>query len=64
MPGPSTIVTFTDADGDEFPIRIYGHWGEEDPMTEDWARKVLGQFIENGDFKPTMPVRVAKVEEV
>jgi hypothetical protein len=64
MPAPSTIVTFTDADGDEFPVRLYGHAPEHDPQTEKRARQVLAELVEIEELAPTMPVKVTKVEEV
>jgi hypothetical protein len=66
MPAPSTIVTFTDAEGDEFPVRI---WAVERPdlslaTIKRAAWQELGVFVENGELRPTMPVRITKVEEV
>jgi hypothetical protein len=28
MPSPSAIVTFTDADGDSFPVRVWGQFND------------------------------------
>jgi hypothetical protein len=65
MPAPSTLVTFTDADGDEFPVRIYGSpatHSERKVLQELTARDYLRRFIEADELRPTMPVKVTKVE--
>lgn len=61
MPAPSTIITFTDADGDEFPVRLYGSpattpAGVE--IQEKTARERLDELI----VCPTMPVKITRVE--
>jgi hypothetical protein len=67
MASPSTIITFTDADGDEFPVRLPVP-GPRNPAEQDRyefaARRDLEQHIAEGIAAPTMPVKVTKVEEV
>jgi hypothetical protein len=64
MPLPSTIVTFTDADGDEFPVRVPGLGGERFQETVDKAaRLILDDFVDSGDYKPTLPVSITDREE-
>lgn len=57
MPGPSTIVTFFDADGDEFPIRVGGHWESYDrPQLIAVARGKLDDLVAANELKPTEPL--------
>lgn len=62
MPAPSTIVTFTDAEGDVFPVRVVGH-GMRLRVVEI-ARRALAVTTEEGCAAPAEPVKVTKVEEV
>lgn len=65
MPAPSTIVTFTDADGDEFPVRLPGRPAQglwERGMEGRAAERELDEQVERGDCNPTMPVTITKVE--
>jgi hypothetical protein len=64
MPAPSFIVTIRDADGDDFPVRLWG-------LPEDYESGIqIGQvalnelrpLIEEGRLRPTFPVHVAKTE--
>ena len=65
MPAPSTIVHLIDADGDDFPIRVW--WqiesDEERERVIAAARKELDRFIAEGKMRPTMPVTVGQIEE-
>lgn len=63
MPSPSTIVTFTDADGDEFPVRLWGH-DRTRQQAEDEALPLLKDLEAKGKWRPTHPVKVTKVEEI
>jgi hypothetical protein len=63
MPSPSMIVTIRDADGDDFPVRVWG-------TREDYESGIhIGQvalnemrpFIEDGRMRPTFPVHVAEI---
>jgi hypothetical protein len=57
MPGPFTVVTFRDADGDEFPITLIGRRATmEEAITE--ANGILTQAIWEGKLRPTQPIRV------
>lgn len=65
MPAPFTIVTFTDADGDEFPVRLHfppAEYAYERAMEARAAHKELDFLIEKGELNPTMPVKITKVE--
>lgn len=63
MPGPSVVVTLTDADGDAFPIRLMGAWERTPPKhIELVAREELDKLTAAGRVKPTMPVSVTEVE--
>lgn len=62
MAAPFMLVTFIDADGDEFPIRVEGMWTKgERPALIVEARRRLNEFVESGDLKPTEPLAGAKV---
>jgi hypothetical protein len=67
MTAPSTLVTFTDADGDEFPVRLPVP-GPRNPAEQDSyefaARRELEQHIAEGIADPTMPVKISKVEKI
>lgn len=63
MPGPSTIVTFTDADGDDFPMLLLGH-GRTKQQAIDEARQLLDDMERSGRMRPTHPVEATKVEEI
>lgn len=60
MPSPSTIITFTDADGDEFPVRLWGH-GRTHQQAIDEALPILNDQEEAGAIHPTRPVKVTKI---
>jgi hypothetical protein len=55
MPGPFTLVTFEDADGDEFPITLVGSYESIGDAVAD-ANGVLTKAIWEGRLRPTMPV--------
>jgi hypothetical protein len=59
-----TIVTFTDADGDEFPVAIPGYvtgWSREEIEAE--ARAHVDELVESGDWRPTLPLTLANIDE-
>jgi hypothetical protein len=63
-PAPSILVTFLDADGDEFPVRL---WGMRDQFTDEALERsakheLLRLANEDQRWNPTMPVKVGKVE--
>jgi hypothetical protein len=61
MPGPFTVVTFKDADGDEFPITLIGHYQTtEDAIAE--ANGVLTKAIWEGQIRPRKPITLASPE--
>lgn len=64
MPAPSTIITFTDADGDEFPIRIQGTAADERGVNyqNDLAHIELKRMADEGRMRPTWPVALTKRE--
>ena len=55
-----TIVTFTDADGDEFPIAIPGFNDKEtDDSLEAQARDIIH---EEEQMRPTLPLTLKSIE--
>ncbi len=57
MPGPMTVVTFTDADGDEFPVTLIGTYKTVgDAIAE--ANGVMTKAIWEGKLKPRQPITV------
>lgn len=57
MPGPFTVVTFTDADGDEFPVTLVGHYETVvDAIAEANGVIVKGRL--EGRIRPTMPLTI------
>lgn len=59
-----TIVTFADADGDEFPVAIPGYvigWTREEIEAE--ARGQMEARIASGDFRPTEPLILTEIKE-
>lgn len=55
MPGPMTVVTFRDADGDEFPITLIGTYKTMgDAIAE--ANGVLTKAIWEGKLRPKQPI--------
>lgn len=50
MPGPFTVVTFVDADGDEFPVRIGGHPKADEAINAGY--KVAYGLIREGEWRP------------
>jgi hypothetical protein len=66
MPAPFIIVTFKDADGDEFPIRVPGNFawsGGDRVMVIDAAHHTMRELIDAGELRPTYPVTVAEIEQ-
>jgi hypothetical protein len=57
MPGPFTVVTFTDADGDEFPITLIGHYETMLDAIRD-ANGVLTKAIMDGQLRPKKPITI------
>jgi len=57
MPAPSIIVTFKDAEGDEFPVRIWGTQEDFDRPTliEEGMRKVL-DLTDKDAWSPMFPL--------
>jgi hypothetical protein len=56
MPAPSTVITFTDEDGDEFPVRLPG-------VYENRAADVAaGLQIAYEDYKPRGVLTLKSVE--
>ena len=65
MPAPFTIVTFADADGDEFPVRVgFVRPGYTRVECVRLARVELQRLVVAGDMRPTEPTHVVKVETV
>lgn len=66
MPAPSLIVTFTDTDGDEFPIRIVGTCDRHSQLDREQAARIaltrLDDLIEAGELIPSCPVRATTLE--
>lgn len=65
MPYASTIVHLLDKDGDDFPIRVGGHYPPTDHdalLTVAKAR--LQGMVDDGKMRPTYPVRLSHYEEV
>lgn len=62
MTAPSTIVTFADADGDEFPVRV---WALGPPTAEidRRAEAALAEMEAEGDLSPRRPVTIVSREE-
>jgi hypothetical protein len=64
MPAPSTIVFFKDADGDEFPIRIWLSYSGS-PIRRDkiieLATDELARMEQESTMRPTRPVEVSGV---
>lgn len=58
-----TTVTFEDADGDEFPVRLEGNWETThgDGPAVEAAKAKLAEFEASGDLKPTHPIKRALV---
>jgi len=57
-----TVVTFVDADGDEFPIALIGSYATtEDAVSA--ANGVLTKAIWEGELRPTKPVALGRVTE-
>ena len=57
MPGPFTVVTFQDADGDEFPITLVGTYQTMGDAIAD-ANGVLTKAIWEGKLRPRKPIRI------
>ena len=57
MPGPFTVVTFVDADGDEFPITLVGGYDSMEAAIAD-ANGVLTKAIWEGKLNPRKPIRI------
>lgn len=65
MPAPSLIVTFTDTDGDEFPIRVPGECDPNSSLDREAVANAaltrLDDFIENGELIPSCPVKATEI---
>ena len=63
MASPYTTVTFIDAEGDEFPVRVWGTFttGERRELMAA-ARSRLDEFVAAGELRPTEPVREERIE--
>ena len=57
MPGPFTVVTFEDADGDEFPITLVGSYETIGDAISD-ANGILTKAIWEGQLRPRQPLTV------
>ena len=51
MPYPSVIVTFTDADGDEFPVRVPDSGTAEHRLAQ--AEREAADMVKSGAWRPT-----------
>lgn len=61
MPAPCMIVTFTDADGDDFPVRVPGDYsptGPERGAVVKAARAEAQRMIDAGEWRPTLPLKL------
>ena len=58
-PAPSRIIIFTDADGDEFPVRIFGMYATTGGETKA-AHQMIQQHIADGISRPTMPIKITE----
>lgn len=56
MPAPSVTATFTDEDGDEFPVRIFTTSTPEAASEHAWA--TFQAFERTGDIKPRGVVKL------
>jgi hypothetical protein len=65
MPAPSLIVTFTDTEGDEFPIRIMGTCDPNSQLDREQAARIaltrLDDLIEDGELIPSCPVKATEI---
>ena len=64
MPSPSTVVTFTDAAGDEFPFRVFCAPGAHRKDVIATARDMAREEIEAGDIAPEVPLRLTSMSGV
>lgn len=56
MPAPQTVVTFRDADGDEFPIALPGDWSQHpDGVAISRAKVELDKMEAERKMRPTHP---------
>jgi len=66
MTARSLIITFTDTDGDEFPIRVPGECDPNSSMDREAVANAaltrLDDFIEDGELIPSCPVRPTMIE--
>ena len=65
MPAPSTIVTLADADGDEFPMRIWESYSGSPVRAHklrDLAISELTRMETEGSMRPNWPVTVKSIE--
>lgn len=62
MPGPFTIVTFTDAEGDEFPITLIGSYATTQDAIAD-ANGVLTKAIWEGKITPVKPITIGAISD-
>jgi hypothetical protein len=65
MASPSTIVTFEDVDGDEFPVRVWESYAGS-PIRRNRivnaATAELQRLEDAGELKPRRPIVVTKIE--
>lgn len=57
-----TIVTFEDADGDEFPVAIVGVPADDEEAEAIARERVAELGREEPRFKPTLPITVKTIE--
>jgi hypothetical protein len=57
------IVTFFDADGDQFPVRVWGEWDSSDPLLLSRARRKLDEYVRDGICSPRSPLKVQVLVE-
>ena len=62
MPAPSTVVTFYDTDGDEFPIRLWGSY--ESREAEGRALALLEDEVRTGNMNPSYPVALGTIQHL
>ena len=58
MPAPSIIVTYTDQDGDEFPVRVPVSRATPRSYVEREANEILKALIIDGTWTPQHPLRI------
>ena len=64
MASPSVIVAFVDADGDEFPVRVWGEFNASQQRTLNrLAKAEFKRLCDSGDFRPKQPVVMTTAKE-